>query len=176
MPGREDSFARTLNGHPRARGHVWKPAPLACLLSVFPPARYYLWFGGRAGVVPLTLWIPAFAGMTWVRGPYGLGRPSGLLWFRRSQQLPLRIPSPTATTIFVTGFFSSVAPISIHRKGRRLSVACGGTSPAGRMLATPCYPARCRTSLFSCSISYVEKGCARNPCRRGDSSCLEAPV
>ena len=23
--------------------------------------------------------------MTWVRGPYGLGIPSGLLWFRRSQ-------------------------------------------------------------------------------------------
>ncbi len=49
-------------------------------------------------------------------------------------------PSPTATTVFVTGFFGSVSPVSIHRNGRRLSVAFGGTSPAGRVLATPATP------------------------------------
>ena len=43
----------------------------------------------------------------------------------------------------------------------------------GSYVGDPCYPARCRTS-FNCSC-YVLKGCAHNPCRRGDSSCSRRP-
>ena len=122
------------------------------------------------GLSPLTLPLPSGfrldAGMTWVWGPYGLGIPSGLLWFRRSQQLPLRIRALQLQRSFITGWWQRCAHLP-SSAGRRLSVACGGTPPEGRVLATLCYAARCRTS-FNCSC-YVLKGCA-DPSRRGDSS------
>ena len=132
---------------------------------------YYLWFGGCAGVVPLTLWIPAFAGMTRVRGPYGLRCPSGLLWFRRSQQ-----------------YLSASEPYSYNGLRNRVLAALRpspfiGTEDvfqwlvAGHRRRVVCWrpllprPLPYFIQLF---LLRLKRLCTR-PSRRGDSSCLRRP-
>ena len=150
-----------------------------------PPSSHLrgtdLWFSGCAGVVPPCpscappLWIPACAGMTsgWRGNDAGLERPPRLGNDRLA----------CYGFVGASSYLSASEPYSyndlrnrvfrqrfahLHSSERKTSFSgCGGTPPAGRVLATPCYPARCLTS-FNCAC-YVLKGCA-HPSRRGDSS------
>ncbi len=65
----------------------------------------------------------------------------------RSPQYPPH-PSASATTVIVTGFLAAFRPSS-----QTSFTTCGETPPAGRVLAPPCYPARCRITLFGCVLA-----------------------
>ncbi len=69
-------------------------------------------------------------------------------------------PSPTATTVFVTGLWQRFA--RLHSSERKTSFSGLWRDIAGgSYVGDPCYPARCRTS-FNCAC-YVLKGLRATP-------------
>ena len=139
MPGRETVRPDLERASPCERSCVETCSSRVLLLRVPTCAVLTLVRRLRGGCPPHPDPLPR-------RGEGSGGAPSRLgnsVWLAMVSSEPAVTsphPSPTATTVFVTGLFDSVSPISIHRNGRRLSVACGGTSPAGRVLATPATP------------------------------------
>ena len=82
--------------------------------------------------------------------------PSGLLSLAEPAYAPR--PSPTATTVFVTGFRQRFVPSS-----QTSLRTCGGHRRWIRVLAAPCRPARGLFTLFSCLFSASRPKVARSP-------------
>ena len=142
----ERPFARTLNGQAPPRYSLWIP--------VLP---------GTTLVWHVPLWIPACAGMT-------SGRASAV-WLAFVGGASV---CPASEPCSYNGLNNRVS--AAFRPSLQTSLTtCGGHRRRIRVLATPCRPARCLFTLFSCRFfCLASAGCAFPG--RGDVSFFRCAV